>query len=128
MSEKMFECHNCGSCCGPVPITHEERIKIEHFLKSHSEIKKLAKQKAFSLTCVFRDEKNKKCLIYPCRPEICKHFQCGNEQWKKQFITPKPGKQDSYPLINQYFGASIFKDAYIALRIKILTDNNIIKF
>ena len=126
MSEKIFECHNCGSCCGVVPITLQERLKIEQFLKSHPEIKKLAKQKPFSLACVFRDEKNKKCLIYPSRPEICKHFQCGNEHWKKNFTVPTPAKNDNYPLINEYFGAPNLKDVYITLRIKILTDNKII--
>lgn len=126
MSKEKFECHNCGSCCGPVPITLQEQLSIERFLRSNPEIKKEAKKKAFSLTCVFRDEKNKKCLIYPCRPDICQHFQCGNIHWKKQL--KKPAKQDNYPLINEYFGAPIFKEAYLALRLKILIDNNIIKF
>lgn len=124
MSEKKFECHNCGNCCGPVPITVQERIKIEHFLKSHPEIAKEAKKKVFSLSCVFRDEKNKKCLIYSCRPEICKLFQCGNEHWKKQITPPTLTEKDPLPLINECFGASTFKDAYKFLKVKIIMEAN----
>ena len=32
------------------------------------------------MTCPFRDEKNKKCLIYEIRPEICRVFQCNQER------------------------------------------------
>ena len=30
------------------------------------------------MTCPFRDEANKKCLIYDVRPQICKQFVCNH--------------------------------------------------
>ena len=30
------------------------------------------------MTCPFRDEENKKCLIYEIRPEICRQFMCNH--------------------------------------------------
>lgn len=112
MSEEKFECHNCGNCCGPVPITYQERDKIQRFLKSHPDIAREAKQKALSLTCVFRDKKNKKCLIYSCRPEICKLFQCSNNDWEKLVTVPKNSKQKDFPFINECFGADMNKAIY----------------
>jgi Fe-S-cluster containining protein len=35
---------------------------------------------AVDMTCPFRDERNKKCLIYEIRPEICRVFQCNQER------------------------------------------------
>ena len=30
------------------------------------------------MTCPFRDEANKKCLIYEIRPAICREFMCNH--------------------------------------------------
>lgn len=30
------------------------------------------------MTCPFRDERNKKCLIYEIRPAICREFMCNH--------------------------------------------------
>lgn len=30
------------------------------------------------MTCPFRDERNKKCLIYEIRPAICRAFMCNH--------------------------------------------------
>jgi hypothetical protein len=32
------------------------------------------------MTCPFRDDLNKKCLIYEIRPEICRVFQCNQKR------------------------------------------------
>lgn len=65
------KCKNCGGCCGPVPASEKEIVNIKKHLKDNSELKNnLGKSK--SLTCIFRDTKEKKCLIYPVRPLICR--------------------------------------------------------
>lgn len=34
----------------------------------------------FDTTCPFRDNKNKKCLIYDVRPQICRQFVCNHSE------------------------------------------------
>lgn len=76
------ECSSCGKCCSDfLPISHKEIKEIHRYIKKH----KIVAQKhiypvvepiSFDLTCPFRSEKEKKCLIYDCRPAICRDFQC----------------------------------------------------
>lgn len=64
-----FNCINCGSCCGQVPINSKEYNEILNYCKKNH-IEPVQKQ---TLTqCMFRDEKSKKCLIYEVRPIICR--------------------------------------------------------
>jgi hypothetical protein len=87
-------CRNCGTCCGDnVPITQNERMIIEDFVKTLTpetlkflRITKLIVQEARNnkklrlkwrkhfTRCQFRDEVNKKCVIYSVRPMICRIF------------------------------------------------------
>jgi len=73
---KKFNCTNCGFCCGPVPITEREFARIKKFVKKLplADICRLKGQKRDSLSCIFRDEENGKCTIYPVRQDICKMF------------------------------------------------------
>ena len=105
-----FVCHNCGKCCGPVPISEEERKRIDKFLKKHPSIRERIKQKGPSLDCVFRDEE-KGCLIYSCRPKICKAYTCSSKQWAKEFKKP-PG---SLRLINDCFGVGCSVEGYMSM-------------
>lgn len=37
----IFKCLNCGGCCGPVPISTEEEVKIKKYItKNKIKIKK----------------------------------------------------------------------------------------
>lgn len=64
-------CQNCGSCCGPVPASEKEIDNIKKYIADNPEIlSQLGKSK--SLTCIFRDKRQKKCLIYPVRPLVCR--------------------------------------------------------
>lgn len=65
-----LKCTNCGECCGPVPISEKEYERIFDYCIENN-IKPLLK---LDYSCEFRDEKQKKCLIYPVRPDICKLF------------------------------------------------------
>ncbi len=82
---KGFKCENCGNCCNhsnPISISKEELEKISKYLGiSHKEFKqkyvKQAKSGYFNLKnlpCIFRDEQNKTCEIYPVRPAVCRIF------------------------------------------------------
>ena len=111
-----FVCKNCGECCGPVPIIEEERKRIIAYLQKHHDVRLKAKQKDFSFTCVFRDEKNG-CLIYPCRPKICRKFTCSSDKWKQEMNSSVDSDyirsfNEGAKLINECFGADCYKEKY----------------
>jgi Fe-S-cluster containining protein len=56
----------------------EEYKRIKEYIRIHN-IKQQKYQKDdvnFYADCPFHDKLNKKCTIYPVRPEVCKNFQC----------------------------------------------------
>lgn len=73
---KEFNCTNCGECCGPVPVTHQELQAIKKTIKEMPQrrINQLMSQKREPLKCIFWDTKKKNCSIYESRPEVCKMF------------------------------------------------------
>lgn len=74
------KCANCGSCCSTMlPLSNKEVKRIKSFIKQH----KVKEQRhnvmvGVDMTCPFRDERNRKCLIYPVRPAICRSFMCNH--------------------------------------------------
>ena len=65
-------CTNCGACCGIIPASPAEVKTIKEFLADHPEDKAHAVKNSMKLhRCPFRDNKQKKCLIYPVRPVVC---------------------------------------------------------
>lgn len=64
------KCNNCGECCGPVPISQAEYVRILKYC-TDNKIKPIENS---IFECIFRDNKNKICLIYPVRPSLCKIF------------------------------------------------------
>lgn len=74
------KCSNCGSCCSTMlPLSNEEVKRIKSYIKQH----KIKEQRhnvmvGVDMTCPFRDERNRKCLIYPVRPAICRQFMCNH--------------------------------------------------
>lgn len=77
-------CTNCGECCGPVPITYNDYARISNYLKGNGYAREVVRRKHKPLNCVFRDDEQKKCAIYPVRPMVCRLFgvairlQCPN--------------------------------------------------
>ena len=60
---------------------------------------------AVDMTCPFRDERNKKCLIYDIRPEICRVFQCNQE--RDEIVANKMrmhGVNNVVLMRNEFFG------------------------
>lgn len=82
---KNGECSNCGQCCSNfLPIAATEMKEIIRYVKKH----KIREQHAIlptaepsiDLTCPFRSEVSKSCLIYPVRPTICRMFMCNQDR------------------------------------------------
>ena len=78
---KHTNCTGCGDCCGIIPATAAETETIRRYITDNG-IRPI--ERADKTTCPFRDDENKKCLIYPVRPLICRLFgvvkgcQCPN--------------------------------------------------
>ena len=79
-------CSNCGQCCSNfLPMDHQEIDRIRRYIKKHN-ITAVPVSVPYSdrfsliLHCPFRDDSQKRCLIYPVRPGICKSFQCDKEE------------------------------------------------
>ena len=83
---KHERCTNCGQCCGPIPISEQEYGEILRYLAKHPEAYEVVNGKHEMLECVFRDNANKRCVIYPVRPVVCSiygvskspYLQCPN--------------------------------------------------
>jgi len=74
---EQLPCQGCkGLCCGPVPITREERKRIRKKLDSmpQKERDALRKQERFYGTCIFYDLDRDRCGIHSARPAVCKAF------------------------------------------------------
>ena len=80
------KCSQCGACCSNMLWLSEKEIsRIKQYIKKHN-IKEqkhvapavLVEQPKLDLTCPFLNEnkKTEKCVIYHCRPAICRCFVC----------------------------------------------------
>lgn len=78
------KCSCCGNCCIPwCPITEEEYQIINDYIeKNKIEPIPLKERNNYYMDCCFHDRKNKKCLIYEVRPEVCKNFICSSSYEK----------------------------------------------
>lgn len=73
-------CSSCGNCCSDLlPMSENEVNRIKNYIKKHG-IKEQRHNAmvGIDITCPFRDEANRKCLIYAIRPAICRQFMCNH--------------------------------------------------
>lgn len=74
------KCIGCGACCSNyLPLNSKDIKDIRRYIsKKHIKEQKhiLPAVAQFDATCPFRSDSEKKCLIYPVRPRICKSFRC----------------------------------------------------
>ena len=75
------ECSNCGQCCSNfLPISQKDINAIKRYIRRYGiqeQIRRYPTTGHFvDMVCPFRDEIEKRCTIYPVRPEICKSFRC----------------------------------------------------
>jgi Fe-S-cluster containining protein len=74
------KCSSCGQCCSNLlPLSDKEIKVIKQYIKKH-DIKEQRHNAmvGVDMTCPFRDEANRKCLIYEIRPQICREFMCNH--------------------------------------------------
>lgn len=74
------KCSNCGQCCSNMlPMSKREVKRIKAYIKQH-DIKEQRHNVlvGIDMTCPFRDEANRKCLVYEVRPAICRQFMCNH--------------------------------------------------
>lgn len=74
------KCSNCGECCSNcLPLSEAEIKRIKAYIKKHN-IKEQRHNvmSGVDMTCPFRDNANRKCLIYEIRPAICRAFMCNH--------------------------------------------------
>ena len=77
------ECSGCGQCCSNfLPMSDKEVKRIRRYVQENciheqKHIIPLA-EAAQDWTCPFRDNTNKRCVIYAVRPQICREFRCNN--------------------------------------------------
>lgn len=78
------KCSGCGNCCGNfLPVAASEIKEIKRYVKKHKIPEQIrtfpTTDVEIDCTCPFRSEIEKKCLIYPVRPSICRVFQCNQD-------------------------------------------------
>lgn len=77
---KKGRCSNCGQCCSNLlPLSEREISTIKSYVKKHG----IKEQRhnfvaGTDMTCPFRNETKKQCLIYDVRPRICRSFVCNH--------------------------------------------------
>ena len=74
------KCSGCGECCSNMlPMSADEVRQIKTYIKKHN-IKEQRHNflQGIDMTCPFRDELNRKCLVYEVRPAICREFVCNH--------------------------------------------------
>lgn len=105
---KHKNCTNCGRCCGLIPVMPDELKQIRDYVAKY----KIKAVNIHSITCPFRDDKKKICLIYPVRPIICrlmgvvKGMECPNgntcELDGSKFLPPNSIRQSLHKRILNY--------------------------
>ncbi len=88
-------CSSCGACCTDIlPLTEKDIAEIKAYMKKHPIKEQRHKVvNAVDLTCPFRDDINRRCLIYEARPSICRDFLCN---YKKSTIAEIQSRHHDY--------------------------------
>lgn len=112
------KCSNCGKCCSCLlPLSQSEITRIKEYIKKNN-IKEQRHNVAsgVDLTCPFRDEANKKCLIYPIRPQICRTFVCNHkiEDIEREKLIAHRKNKVCF-MRNEFFGNSEDLDFFLSI-------------
>lgn len=104
------KCSNCGQCCSNMlPMSNREVKRIKAYVKQHG-IKEqrhnFPVSNSYDMTCPFRDEANRKCLVYEVRPAICRQFVCNHKH--EDIMNAKINFHESYQVVfmrHEFFGS-----------------------
>lgn len=97
------ECSSCGQCCSNfLPVSGKEIKQIQRYIRK----KRIPEQKHIiptsapveDWTCPFRDNTNRRCVIYQVRPAICRDFRC--DKPKKQISADKAMYHGKYLVVD----------------------------
>ena len=108
-------CSGCGQCCSSVlPLSRREVERIHAYCRTHK-VKEQHRHgpQGIDLSCPFRDEAGRRCLIYAVRPDICREFQCN--QPFEEIKTRKWRFHATRPLVfmrGEFFGNTADVDAF----------------
>lgn len=112
------KCSNCGKCCSNMlPLSKYEIQRIKNYIKD----KGIKEQRhnvvvGVDMTCPFRDEANKKCLIYDIRPDICRQFMCNHTQEEIERVKFNCHKNNYEVFMrNEFFGSTEDIDFFASL-------------
>ena len=101
-------CSNCGSCCGNIlPVSKSEIMLLgtgKQIIVHKADLLHPYPQ-LYDMICPFRNEVEKKCMIYPVRPSICREFFCGGDPAHNAKIK---AEHEAYPTVDMrsvFFGA-----------------------
>jgi len=73
------KCSGCGGCCSSIlPVTDAEASILKDYADTHGIDPELpaGTDPVIYLQCPFLDKTDKKCLVYPVRPGICRSYRC----------------------------------------------------
>jgi len=103
-------CSNCGSCCGNIlPVSKNEIKKIRKYVSKHNIVEQIhaipIAAQLYDMVCPFRNEAEKKCMIYPVRPSICREFFCGGDPTHNAEAKAEHAKYPTVDMRSVFFGA-----------------------
>lgn len=98
-----FDCSRCpGFCCsyGHVPVSDADLRRLaRHFDLSEAQAEKRftkffgdergmrhKKDHVYATTCMFFDQRERKCTIYAARPYVCRSYPCGDRCGYYEFL------------------------------------------
>lgn len=108
------KCSGCGNCCSNLlPMSQKEVDVIHKYIKKHGieECKHLLPVEipVYDMTCPFRDNGRKICVIYPVRPEICRQFICDSEKRIKRNRKLLGRTRNIIDVRDEFFGSEVAK-------------------
>lgn len=69
---KMIGCNGCGACCEDFPVSKADIERIGDYIKRNPIVADFIDRKPFVPDqCIFRNNEEKKCMIYEIRPDVC---------------------------------------------------------
>jgi len=125
------ECSNCGQCCSDLlPLSEKEVQTIKKYIRQkHIKEQRHNVALGVDLTCPFRDEGQRKCLIYEVRPEICRGFICN--QSKDEIITRRDQMHEENRVVfmrTEFYGNTEDSDWYKSMLLKAVATSGEEKF
>lgn len=112
------KCSGCGECCSNLlPISIREIKIIKSYIKKY----KIKEQRhnfmvGSDMTCPFRDDLKKKCLIYEVRPAICRQFMCNYTM--EDILKAKKHFHENCRVVfmrSEFYGKSKDEEAFLGL-------------